>query len=125
VIVMTTPNGAYFRNGLPKFSDCADPAVYEKVQFKPNADGHIFLLHPEEVPVLGTRAGLVLEELSLCANPLTCGHIKTAPLLRILPAWAVEGLEGMSQRLPAVLRRKALTQIVALFRKPTDVASPT
>lgn len=26
-IVLTTPNGAYFRNYLPKFSDCANPRV--------------------------------------------------------------------------------------------------
>ena len=39
-VVMTTPNGAYFKNSLPKFSDCPDPSVHESVQFKPNADGH-------------------------------------------------------------------------------------
>ena len=46
-IVLTTPNGAYFRNTLPRFSDCVDPTIYEGGQFKPNADGHIFLLHPD------------------------------------------------------------------------------
>src|SRR6202035_2929981 len=47
-IVLTTPNGGYFRNRLPRFSECPDPSVYESVHFKPNSDGHIFLLHPEE-----------------------------------------------------------------------------
>jgi 2-polyprenyl-3-methyl-5-hydroxy-6-metoxy-1,4-benzoquinol methylase len=28
-IVMTTPNGGYFKNKLPKFSVCADPAVFD------------------------------------------------------------------------------------------------
>src|SRR5271163_3374633 len=51
-IVMTTPNGAYFQNSLPKFSDCTDPSIYEAVQFKPNSDGHIFLLHPQELKTL-------------------------------------------------------------------------
>ena len=41
-IVMTTPNGAYFRNPLPKFIHTTDPSVYEVGQFKPDADGHNF-----------------------------------------------------------------------------------
>ena len=41
-VVLTTPNGAYFRNHLPRFSEYADPSVFESVQFKLNADGHIF-----------------------------------------------------------------------------------
>ena len=30
-------------------SDCVDPSVYESGQFKPDSDGQIFLLHPDEV----------------------------------------------------------------------------
>src|ERR1017187_8950178 len=75
-IVMTTPNGAYFRNPLPKFSDCLDPSIYETIQFKPNSDGHIFLLHPDEVKSLASRAGLVVEEIALFNNPLTNGYMK-------------------------------------------------
>jgi SAM-dependent methyltransferase len=56
-IVLTTPNGAYFRNRLPKFSDCPDPAVFEADQFKPDGDGHIFVLHPEELKILAVKAG--------------------------------------------------------------------
>lgn len=44
-IIATTPNGEYFRNRLPKFSDCQCPSFYERMQFKPDANGHIFLLH--------------------------------------------------------------------------------
>jgi 2-polyprenyl-3-methyl-5-hydroxy-6-metoxy-1,4-benzoquinol methylase len=41
-IVMTTPNGAYFRNKLARFSECADPSIYEAVQFKPDSDAIYF-----------------------------------------------------------------------------------
>jgi len=116
-IIMTTPNGAYFRNNLPKFSDCADPSVYESIQFKPNADGHIFLLHPEEVAILGERAGLELVTLLLCINPLSAGHVKTAPLLSVLPMSIVRGLEQVSQRLSPPIRRKLLCQMAAVYRK--------
>jgi hypothetical protein len=49
IAVMTTPNGLYFKNSLPRFSNCPDPAVFESVQFRPDSDGHIFLLWPDEV----------------------------------------------------------------------------
>jgi len=76
-IVLTTPNGAYFRNRLPKFSDCPDPGVFEAGQFKPNADGHIFLLYPDELRDMSVRAGLELERLLLFTNPLTIGKSKS------------------------------------------------
>jgi 2-polyprenyl-6-hydroxyphenyl methylase/3-demethylubiquinone-9 3-methyltransferase len=124
-IVMTTPNGAYFRNDLPKFSECADPAVFEASQFKPNADGHIFLLHPEEVRELAQRAGLALDALTLFTNPLTSGHIKTEALLRVLPKGVVNAAEFATQRLPLPAKRKLLVHLAARFRKPpTDRTTP-
>lgn len=51
-LFVITQNGDYFRNDLPRFSDCPDPSVYESVQFKPNSDGHIFLLDCEECKML-------------------------------------------------------------------------
>ena len=118
VVVMTTPNGAYFKNRLPKFSECPDPSVFEAGQFKPNADGHIFLLYPDEVYTLAARAGLQVEELILFANPLTNGHVKTGPLLKVLPRSVVSGVEGLTGRLPQVLGRKLLVQMGVRFRKP-------
>ena len=64
-IIMTTPNGSYFRNRLPRFLDYDDPGRFEAVQFRPNADGHIFLLHCDEVEVLARRAGLRVVDLRL------------------------------------------------------------
>lgn len=116
-IVMTTPNGAYFKNRLPKFSDCADPAVFESVQFKPNADGHIFLLHPDEIVPLAQKAGLRVEKIALFTSPLTAGHVKTEQLLKILPRRIVEIAERTSGYLPSSLKSKALVQMGVRFRK--------
>jgi len=120
-IVMTTPNGAYFRNALPKFSDCADPSVYEAGQFKPDSDGHIFLLHPDEIQSLASRAGLEVEEIVLFTNPLTNGHLKMEMLLRVLPRGLVEGIEAATQRLPNSVARKLLIQMGVRFRKPIKI----
>jgi 2-polyprenyl-6-hydroxyphenyl methylase/3-demethylubiquinone-9 3-methyltransferase len=117
-IVMTTPNGGYFKNRLPKFSDCADPAVFESMQFKPNADGHIFLLHADEIEPLARRAGLVVEKIALFTSPLTAGHVKTEPLLKILPRRIVDIAETVSRSLPSTLKKKALVQMAVRFRKP-------
>ena len=116
-IVMTTPNGGYFKNRLPKFSDCADPAVFESVQFKPNADGHIFLLHLDEIEPLAQRAGLEVDKIALFTNPLTAGHVKTEVLLKVLPRRIVEVAESASRYLPARLKAKALVQMGVRFRK--------
>lgn len=119
-IVMTTPNGGYFKNRLPKFSDCADPAVFESVQFQPNAEGHIFLLHPDEIEPLARRAGLEVEKIALFTNPLTAGHVKTEQLLKILPRRVVELAEGVSRHLPSRLKAKALVQMAVRLRKSSS-----
>jgi 2-polyprenyl-3-methyl-5-hydroxy-6-metoxy-1,4-benzoquinol methylase len=119
-IVMTTPNGGYFKNRLPKFSDCADASVFEAMQFKPNADGHIFLLHADEIEPLAQRAGLRVEKIALFTSPLTAGHMKTEPLLKILPRRIVEIAESVSRSLPSPLKKKALVQMAVRFRKSSS-----
>ena len=117
-LVMTTPNGGYFKNSLPKFSECADASVFESAQFKPNADGHIFLLHVDEIEPLAKRAGLSVEKIALFTSPLTAGHVKTEPLLKILPRSIVNLAERVSRSLPSALKKRALVQMGVRFRKP-------
>ena len=117
-IVMTTPNGQYIRNDLPKFSECADPSQFEGQQFKPNADGHIFLLHLDEIESLAQRANLRVKEISIFTNPLTNGHLKLEPLLKILPIAVVNSIERMTNSLPMRLRSKLCTGMAVLFQKP-------
>ncbi|MEY2525602.1 MAG: hypothetical protein QOE73_373 [Verrucomicrobiota bacterium] len=117
-VVMTTPNGAYFRNRLPKFSECSNPSRYEAIQFKPNADGHIFLLDPDEIESLAASAALQLDKLVLFTNPITSGHLKTELLLRAMPKRAVDWLESLTAYLPQRLSARFLVQMGARFRKP-------
>lgn len=119
-VFMTTPNGGYFRNTLPKFSECPDPSVYETVQFKPNADGHIFLLHADEVETLADRVGLRLDKFILFTNSLTSGHIKTEPLLKVLPKKIVDAVERLTCVLPKPIKEKLLAHMAARFIKLAD-----
>ena len=117
-VIMTTPNGGYLLNRLPKFSDCADPSQFEAVQFAPNSDGHIFLLHEDEIAGLARKAGLELRQIKLYTNPLTNGHLKTEALLKVLPRTLVTGLDAITAQLPGPLRRKLHTGMAVLFSRP-------
>jgi 2-polyprenyl-3-methyl-5-hydroxy-6-metoxy-1,4-benzoquinol methylase len=119
-IVMTTPNGAYFRNTLPRFSECEDPSIYESEQFKPDGDGHIFLLYQDEINQFAQASGLVVEELQYFTNFLTSGHMKTSHLLHILPRSFVEAIEVGTQLLPNKIAERVLLQVGVLFRKPLE-----
>ena len=117
---MTTPNGRYFRNTLPKFSECEDAGRYEAVQFRPNSDGHIFLLHPDEIDGLARRAGLEVDALTLFTNPLTSGHMKSEVVLAVLPAGIVRAIDRAPRALPRALREICLVHMAARFRKPVQ-----
>ena len=116
-IVMSTPNGCYLRNNLPKFSDCPDPSVYEDQQFKPNSDGHIFLLWPDEIKHLGAFAGVILEKHQCFTNPLTAGHIKLEMVLKILPKQFVFLLESVTNCLPNFLKNWITANSCSRYRK--------
>lgn len=114
-IVLSTPNGGYFRNQLPKFSTFANPAIYESVQFQPDADGHIFLLHPDELVSLSKTANLAVEQLIFLANPLISGHLKLGHLLPYLPQKIVLASQKLIRCWPW-LARKISVGMLALLR---------
>ena len=116
-LVLTTPNGGYFLNRLPRFTDCRDPAVFESRQFQPNADGHIFLLHQDEMVRLAMAAGLDPVELRLFSNPLTSGHLKSEIFLRFLSCSAVDIFEHLTRMLPSPIRRRFCTSMALLCRR--------
>ncbi len=115
-VLLTTPNGGYFRNPLPRFSDFADTSAFEAVQFQPDADGHIFLLHPSELHALAGPAGLEVIELRLFSTPLTAGWLGSE---RLSP-WLPDG-DRLLRRLPAGLRTRLAIHSACLFRRPPDV----
>jgi 2-polyprenyl-6-hydroxyphenyl methylase/3-demethylubiquinone-9 3-methyltransferase len=116
-IVLTTPNGKYFRNRLPRFSDCRDFSQFEAKQFGPDAEDHIFLLHPEEIHMLARACDLELVEMRTFGTPLTAGFLGTAPVLRIAPRASIENLERLSARLPPAARSRVHIGLAALLQK--------
>jgi 2-polyprenyl-3-methyl-5-hydroxy-6-metoxy-1,4-benzoquinol methylase len=115
-VVMTTPNGAYLRNKLPRFSACADPSAFESVQFQPDSDGHIFLLWPDEIEKLARDAGLILDELQYFTTPLTNGHPAMESVLRFTPTRIVAFVESLMTIAPTIVRQRLLMHTAARFR---------
>lgn len=114
-IVMSTPNGEYFQNTLPKFSDCADPSQFETIQFKPNSDGHIFLLHLDEIDFIAAQAELSIVETRFFNNPITNGYLKSAILLKLMPKSWINSLENITKYLPLPWLKKINTSFVILL----------
>ncbi len=116
-LLVTTPNGAHFRNTLPTLREAGDIDEMERRQFKPDADGHLFLLTPEELADLAAGAGLRVERLDTWGLPPLTGHAGwrlLAGTWAIAPAyWA----DRAGQYLPARLRRRlAAAMSVVLTR---------
>lgn len=116
-VIMTTPNGAYMFNRLPRFSDCEDPSQFESIQFKPNSDGHIFLIWPDEVRKLAAGAGLTVIDQRFFTTLLTSGHLKTRIILNILPRSVIMYLEKIAGYFPAALRKKIMIHTAVCFQK--------
>lgn len=121
-IIITTPNGRFARNALPRFSDFADPSVFEGAQFKPNADGHIFLLHPDEFEPLGRAADLELARVVHCTTFLVRGWMRTAGLTRWLPEQLIAALDAAVVHGPTPVRDRLTTHLAAVFRRPSRPA---
>jgi 2-polyprenyl-3-methyl-5-hydroxy-6-metoxy-1,4-benzoquinol methylase len=114
-ILLTTPNGSYFRNRLPTYAEIEDLKSLEARQFRPDADGHLFLMTPAELCDVAAQAGLRVQEIALCATPFLTGHCKFS-LLRSEPVVPVcYLLEKLCQRLPAALRQRLCFSISAIL----------
>lgn len=114
-IVISTPNGNYFRNSLPRFSECADPSIYEELQFRPDSDGHIFLLYEEELREFAASANLTLVDLRYVSNCLISGHVKFRYVLPFLPEGVVLASQQLLRLIPA-FERKLSAGMVALLQ---------
>lgn len=114
-IIMSTPNGEYFQNSLPKFSECPDPSQFEKMQFQPNSDGHIFLLHLDEIELLAKQANLSIAECIVFNNPLTNGYLKLRTLFNFVPRTWIDTCERFTNNTPLPTRKKLHNSIVVLF----------
>ena len=114
-ILLTTPNGSYFRNRLPTIVQIDDFNTLEGSQFKPDADGHLFLITPRELRELAKRVGLSVRVLDLLGTPFITGHCRLSSASGQEIASLCYNLEKAFQRLPVKLQEKFCFSILALL----------
>jgi 2-polyprenyl-6-hydroxyphenyl methylase/3-demethylubiquinone-9 3-methyltransferase len=117
-IFMSTPLGDYFLNRLPRFSSFKNPEIFEKDQFKPNADGHIFLLFIDEIYALAENNGLKVTQINFNNNPLSSGHITFHYLHKWIPSGWMKAFEKFSANLPGLIAKKFHSNIIAVLHHP-------
>lgn len=114
--LITTPNGAFFRNRLPTWAQVEDFTALESRQFKPDADGHLFLITPGEMDHLGREAGFSVERLYVWGSPFITGNAGFHQLSGRWSAGLARWGESAVQWLPGPLRSKLCTAQVAVLR---------
>jgi 2-polyprenyl-3-methyl-5-hydroxy-6-metoxy-1,4-benzoquinol methylase/glycosyltransferase involved in cell wall biosynthesis len=117
-LMLTTPNGSYFRNKLPTYSEVRDFAELEKRQFLPDADGHLFLLTPSELCELASSVGLVVERLNVWGTPMLNGHAGFRYFAGRLFVKIAYWTELLTQRLSSPARASSCVALSATLRLP-------
>jgi 2-polyprenyl-3-methyl-5-hydroxy-6-metoxy-1,4-benzoquinol methylase len=115
-LLLTTPNGLHFRNRLPTYAEVSDPGELELRQFKPDADGHLFLLTPRELTDLAAAAGLEVEQLSCWGSPMLSGHCGFRLVAGRIMVKAAYQAERFVQRLSSAKRERICTALTAVLR---------
>jgi 2-polyprenyl-3-methyl-5-hydroxy-6-metoxy-1,4-benzoquinol methylase len=118
-ILLTTPNGSYFRNRLPTLSEIGDPATLEARQFRPDADGHLFLITPAQLSAIAAQAGLRVEKIDLCATPFITGHCRLSHLHGEWMTGVCYSLEKLCRHLPRALVEKICCSMMAVLQIET------
>jgi 2-polyprenyl-6-hydroxyphenyl methylase/3-demethylubiquinone-9 3-methyltransferase len=92
ILILSTPNGNYLRNKLPRFSDfnSAQLTELEQQEFKPDGDGHIFALYRDEIQKICEANSLKIEYMGYDSPPFKLASIpfyntiSYAPYLNVL-----------------------------------------
>jgi len=114
-IFLTTPNGSYFRNTLPTYSTIVDFEALESEQFKPDADGHLFLITCEDLAKITQSAGLRLLEIDFIATPFITGHCGLSFFNFRRLARLLYWFESQARHLPVRVREKICFSMSAIL----------
>jgi 2-polyprenyl-3-methyl-5-hydroxy-6-metoxy-1,4-benzoquinol methylase len=113
--LVTTPNGAQLRSRLPTLRSAPPLAELQSAQYRPDAEGHLFLFTPEELHVCAMSNGFDVEDLTPWAFPTLTGQLG-ARFARLPPSASVQSELGW-MRAPMAARRLTAFSLVALLRR--------
>jgi 2-polyprenyl-3-methyl-5-hydroxy-6-metoxy-1,4-benzoquinol methylase len=98
VLLVTTPNGARLRTGLPTFSRVADRSSLAARQFQPDSDGHLFLFTCRELAGVLAQSGFRVLAQNLYATPWISGRLAFRHWMRWMPPALRNRLEELTLR---------------------------
>jgi 2-polyprenyl-3-methyl-5-hydroxy-6-metoxy-1,4-benzoquinol methylase len=115
-LVITTPNGKFIGSRLPTFSEVSNFEELESRQFRPDSDGHLMLMTPEELGDLFSGSGLEVTETVLFGSPAINGHLKLRHLSRLrLPSfWYL--MESLVHASPNRIASRVFTHMLMIGR---------
>jgi len=112
ILVLTTPNGERLHTGLPTLADIRSRDDLVPRQFKPDANGHLFLLTRSELLRLIENAGLEVTSHEFCCTPWVTGRLMARYVSGLLPIPVRSGLDRITKVLPGIRRLLADQQLV-------------
>lgn len=116
ILVLTTPNGSRVRTGLPTLAAVRDRESLVPRQFQPDADGHLFLLTPDELGKLARDAGLTVKAHLFFCTPWVSGRLRARHVAWLLPVGARAWLDRLTHRLGGLNRFVSEGQLVVAVR---------
>lgn len=112
-LLITTPNGSYFRSKLPTYSQIKDFTALEDKQFQPDADGHLYLYTSQEILNLLETTGFKDIKIDLSITPFLSGHIGLRFLLSSpLLSKVYYGLDNFLKNSKMNIRARLCTQMI-------------
>jgi 2-polyprenyl-3-methyl-5-hydroxy-6-metoxy-1,4-benzoquinol methylase len=116
-LLVTTPNGNHFRNKLPTYSQITNFDELESKQFKPDADGHLYLITADEMSEIASEAGLEVRLVLLWGTPFIYGDCGFRYASKMFPAQFWYSLELQCQRLGSRFLNKFATSLSVVLER--------
>jgi 2-polyprenyl-6-hydroxyphenyl methylase/3-demethylubiquinone-9 3-methyltransferase len=104
-LVMTTPNGRYWKNGLPSFSELGDVKNWEHLQHSADGDGHFYAYLPGELVSIFEREGLIEVQSRFFETPFISGHMKLRHLHGFVPTPLLSLADRLALSVPGLNAR--------------------
>jgi len=113
VLVVSTPNHAYFRSSLPSYTELGDPQQHEHRQFSAGGGDHFFAYTEQELRAAAKEANLTVLEMIYFETPAISGHFLVR-FLHWLPSAVLRAADRAALR---IAPRKLAHQLCMILRE--------
>jgi 2-polyprenyl-6-hydroxyphenyl methylase/3-demethylubiquinone-9 3-methyltransferase len=111
-LILTTPNGERLLTRMPTLFQVKDRSSLVANQFKPDADGHLYLLTRHELATEAQKAGFKVVHNRYYGTPWVTGRMKLRFVVRFLPVRLCSYLDRLILMAPSLARLFAEGQLV-------------